>query len=56
MSTMEIYIICAAAVLIAMILGQAYEEHCSNKESESSWELEEIKKRLDLLEATMSER
>ena len=56
MSTMEIYMICAAAVLIAMVLGQAYEQRCSNKEDENSDELTAIKKRLELLEAAVSER
>ncbi len=57
MSTMEIYMICAAAVLIAMVIGQAYEKRCNNKEeNENSDELTAIKKRLDLLEATVSER
>ena len=50
MSTTEIYIICAAAVLIAMVLGQAYEEGCNKREDKKIDELEEIKKRLELLE------
>ncbi len=50
MSATEIYIISAATVLITMVLGQAYEERCRNKERESSRELKEIKKRLELLE------
>ena len=56
MSTMEIYMICAAAVLIAMVLGQAYEQRCNNKEDANSDELTAIKKRLELLETAKSER
>ena len=56
MSTMEIYMICAAAVLIAMVLGQAYEQRCNNKEDDKLDELKELKKRLDLLEAAKRER
>ena len=56
MSAMEIYMICAAAVLIAMVLGQAYEQRCSNKEDENSDELTAIKKRLELLEVAKRER
>ena len=57
MSTMEIYMICAAAVLIAMVLGQAYEQRCNNKEEdENSDELTAIKKRLELLETAKRER
>ena len=56
MSTMEIYMICAAAVLIAMVLGQAYAERCNKREDENPDELTAIKKRLELLEAAKSER
>jgi|GEM_PF-1535799 len=56
MSTMEIYMICAAAVLIAMVLGQAYTERCNKREDDKLDELKELKKRLDLLEATVSEK
>ena len=43
MSTTEIYIISASAVLIAMVLGQAYAERCNKQEDEK---LDELKKRL----------
>jgi len=48
--------ICAAAVLIAMVLGQAYTERCNKREDDKLDELKELKKRLDLLEATVSEK
>ena len=56
MSTMEIYMICAAAVLIAMVLGQAYAERCNKREDDKLDELKELKKRLELLEAAKRER
>jgi len=56
MSTMEIYMICAAAVLIAMVLGQAYTERCNKREDDKLDELKELKKRLELLEAAKRER
>jgi len=53
---MEIYMICAAAVLIAMVLGQAYTERCNKREDDKLDELKELKKRLELLEAAKRER
>jgi len=54
MSTTEIYMICAAVVLTAMILSEGF-GGCKEGQ-ESSDELNAIQKRLDLLEAKVNER
>lgn len=49
MSSMEIYMICAAAVLISMQLGSVFEGRCEKNDAMVS-EIDEIKKRLSTLE------